>query len=45
MIVDIIVCLACFSDVKVADMVTQLFSEELIPVSTKAQKKVPVPEG
>jgi len=33
------------SDVKVAGIVTQLFSDELIPVSLKAQKKVPVPDG
>ena len=32
-------------DENCAELVAQLFAEELIPVAVKAQKKVPIPEG
>ena len=32
-------------DENCAELVAQLFAEELIPVAAKAQKKVPIPEG
>ena len=34
-----------FLDTECATLLSQLFAEELLPVSVKAQKKVPVPDG
>lgn len=39
------ICISLILDGNCAELVAQLFAEELLPVAAKAQKKVPVPEG